>query len=142
MSEDLPTRLLAAIEAKEAKARAGAGYSRGSWARAGKRELHYSNGRSERYEAVFVGNDTLLERWDRIRVARDDGSIAEHIADNDPKSVLAMCSAHRQIVELYAEHADYDRPDDSYEHATGRICGLGEALRLIARGYGIQEDDS
>ncbi len=52
---------------------------------------------------------------------------------HDP--ALADVAAKRQIVELYAEHAEYDDPDNSYEHASGRICGLGEAVRLLALPY-------
>jgi hypothetical protein len=44
---------------------------------------------------------------------------------------LRQVAAVRQIAERYAEHAEYDR-EESYEHATGRIVGLGEAMRLLA----------
>jgi hypothetical protein len=57
-----------------------------------------------------------------------------------PERLLAECEAKRRIVEQYAEHADYDNVEDSYEHATGRIVGLGEAVRLLAEVYGDHPD--
>ena len=47
-------------------------------------------------------------------------------------TVLAQVAAHRRIVDLYAGHANYDTEDWPYEGATGRIHGLGEAVRLLA----------
>jgi hypothetical protein len=60
----------------------------------------------------------------------------------DPSSVLRRCEADRELVEAYAKVAEYDNWEDSYEHATGRACGLGEAVRLLARGYGITEEET
>jgi len=80
---------------------------------------------------------------DRVAIATLNGPRHEgdcmHIGRFKPatmqtraRRVLAECEAKKAIVELYAEHAEYDDPENSYEHATGRIVGLGEALRLLA----------
>ncbi|MFD6070769.1 DUF6221 family protein [Amycolatopsis lurida] len=72
------------------------------------------------------------------------GSITGNINDScdcgGPEFVRADVAAKRQIIELYAEHADYDDVENSYEHASGRICGLGEALRLLAQMHADHPD--
>jgi hypothetical protein len=47
--------------------------------RGGRRHLTFDNARSEDYESVFVQHQS--GEWDRILVARDDGTIAQLLAD-------------------------------------------------------------
>lgn len=55
-----------------------------------------------------------------------------HIARHDPASVLRMCSAHREIVEIH-EHQKFDHPGKG-DHSIG--C---DTIRALARAYGIEE---
>lgn len=66
--------------------------------------------------------------------------VAQYIASRDPGSSIADIDAKLRIVDLYAEHADYDTPDEPYEYATGRIVGLGVALRLLAVQFAEHQD--
>ena len=66
--------------------------------------------------------------------------VIEHVWRNAPDYALDDIESKRRIVELYAEHSEYDDPGTSYEHATGRICGLGEAVRLLAIPFAAHPD--
>lgn len=59
----------------------------------------------------------------------------EHLARHSAARVLREVEAKRRIVDEYAERAHYDNEDWHYEGATGRIHGLGEALRFLASVY-------
>lgn len=59
----------------------------------------------------------------------------EHMELNDPQAAVADCEAHTAILDLYEPVKAYDNLDESYEHATGRACGLGEAVRAIGLAY-------
>lgn len=50
--------------------------------RGGVRVLTFDNGRSERYESIFVRDSAAYAgEWDRILIARDDGRIAQLLVD-------------------------------------------------------------
>lgn len=136
-------RLAAAIDAKEAKAQAA---TPGPWTAC------------QQYEDGPVGVDVVPSDRTGAYVVCPDvnaGMIAEdaeHIADNDPATVLRMCQAHRKIVERH--HAD-DRsgwrgPGDygSIDPACAE-CGSTDlavpwpcpTLLDLAAGYDLTEED-
>lgn len=65
----------------------------------------------------------------------------EFFTRNDPAAVLRRCAADRSLVVSYKAVAEYDDWENSYEHATGRAVGLGEAVRLIAEAYGLSVEE-
>ncbi|HEX3778614.1 MAG TPA: DUF6221 family protein [Pseudonocardiaceae bacterium] len=100
MTDDLVTRLLAAIEAKDAKARAVRCPA----------EWHVGNGSEEwnSPEMVYMWPPefhTPYEQDKHWRGLQTDGTeMAEHIADNDPADVLRGCAADRKILNLHLPH--------------------------------------
>jgi hypothetical protein len=84
----------------------------------------------------------------RARYAEDRQQAQAELDDNRSlharrqraQRTLDDADAKLRIVDLYAEHADYDTLDEPYEYATGRIVGLGVALRLLAVQFAGHED--
>jgi hypothetical protein len=72
-----------------------------------------------------------------------------HIAANDPNSILRLCRAHRQIVDMYV-HAKQQPVAESVPHskgrgldhasAMGRLTTLGLVLEVLAVGLGVVEE--
>lgn len=86
---------------------------------------------------VLTDGSRYVEGQD-ITIYDEGGHSAEqarHIARHDPRSVLADIAAKRAVLELYRPVAEYDNAEESYEHATGRAVGLGEAVRALALAY-------
>ena len=138
MTEDLAARLLAAIDAKESKARAAATHAPGPW------------------RVDPDDNDAMLPTGVWVEDAADTGVAvvrgnyrAEFLVDNQPDTVLRRCAADRKIL---AEH----QPDGTaYGDQLCRRCTLGDeasdklhrwfiwpcpTLRALAEGYGITEE--
>ena len=128
-------RLTAAIDAKEAKARAA---TPGPWTAC------------QQYEDGPVGVDVVPSDRTGAYVVCPDvnaGMIAEdaeHVADNDPSGVLRMCEAHRKIIGLHTSEDGFSGPMCtvcvgcwSTEEGEDWPC---DTLRAIAAGYGITEE--
>lgn len=118
----LITRLLGAIEAKEQKARR----VKADWHQVGETGVIVASDGGRNAEECGNGN------W---------AGIAEFMVDNDPSSVLRRCEADRKLVELYREVEIYDDADCQDDPLADRAGGLGEAVRLLAQGYGITEEE-
>lgn len=88
--------------------------------------------------AAFTRARLEEQHFDTIRgylTAGEDAPTNEE-RENAAKNLLAALA----IVDLYEPVADYDNPGESYEHATGRACGLGEAVRRIAADHDHHSD--
>jgi Family of unknown function (DUF6221) len=132
VTDDLVSRLRAAIEAKATKARDAGG---GEW-----RIKHYlMTGDDPVYTAEECDADPcehcVIDSPDIMIYAEGghDRDQAVHIIDNDPQSVLAMCAAHREVVEGCAEALRQNNAPEVY-----LLADL--VLARLARGYDIQED--
>lgn len=79
----------------------------------------------------------VLLNWPR---KNGKATLQAFLEDNDPVVVIERCEADRSIVMTYSAVAQYDDWENSYEHATGRACGLGEAVRIIGGCYGLTEE--
>jgi hypothetical protein len=126
--DDLATRLLAAIDAKDATARAAAAGTVPDW--------------------MGDGTDVISgDGHDYLSVAYSLGgpATAIHIAENDPACVIRRCAADRKIVELHGggghECSVFDHtgnPDFCHYVLEGDNCST---MLLLAEGYGIEEAD-
>jgi uncharacterized protein DUF6221 len=120
---DLIPRLLEAIEAKEEKARAalngvnvfmhvGGGPVGANWTAFG----------------GLVSDDRGTPLWDcegsETLCMADE--VAEHVADNDPSSVLRRCEADREILAMYDERFSDDYIWKPILKALGKAYGLTE----------------
>lgn len=134
---DLVTKLLAAIEDVERIAREA---TPGPWR---VDNATYPEGIHNDYGDCPVAGG----RWGDEASVFDQPSDAHHIALHDPASVLLMCSAHREIVEIH-EHQKFDHPGKG-DHSIGCIVchstyadfggGICDTIRALARAYGIEE---
>lgn len=124
MTDDLVSRLLAAIQEREDVAKAAV-------ERCGDGEWHtddegvvYTDKHSDRILTGPWGNG-LHE-------------IGDHIEANAPASVLRLCQAHRDIVSAYtgALFTQECHPDD--ERNNGYVLGISRAVVDLAGGYGIE----
>jgi Family of unknown function (DUF6221) len=135
---ELVTKLLAAIEAKEAKARTAIP---GPW------RVERETGDVTPYWNVVTDEGYLMADSDS-----EESPNAHFIAHNDPASVLRMCSAHRDIVEHAQSALDLvdeegwvitdgevhiDR--DTYEAVEDAADIWTLTLALLADAYGIEE---
>lgn len=143
-------RLTAAIDAKEAKARATltelfvggdpdrpTGTTSGQWETYKVRDGEFSVRETDGSDVALAGGvDLCEESWTGLNEAN-----AEHIADNDPASVIRMCQAHRRIVEdrrqAYVEMSEDEEPWD-----IGYRAALDHVVRLLAVGYGLTEEET
>lgn len=74
----------------------------------------------------------------------------DYVALLDPESVLRLCRAHRDIIEMYVQ-AKQQPVAESVPHskgrgldhasAMGRLTTLGLVLQALAQGYGLTEKD-
>lgn len=105
---------------------------------------------------VGRGNDTELlawlptmsyESWDETRNAWNN---AEHIALNDPASVLRRCAADRKQLELHGPMEDPEVVGDDLHCTSCRVTAIGEfdaapwpcaTVRALAEGYGWTEGE-
>lgn len=130
---DPSSRLLEAIEAREQKARR----VKADWHQVGNTGVIVASDGGKNPEECGNGN------W---------AGIAEFMVDNDPSSVLRHCKADR---ELLREHGPQEVA--SLEHETWaqtfvvcRCCAVGDrrviypcpTVRIVARGYGITEEET
>lgn len=101
------------------------------------------------YDTIETGNYLwgtkylVLRRGDETKAAPEmDGSLADHIALNDPESVLRRCAADRRLVDLYtitkrlAEHVDDADAVDLIDAARKNLRALESVVRILAEGYG------
>lgn len=119
------------------------------------------------YDAIETGDYLwdakylVLRRGDVSKAAPEmDGSLADHIALNDPASVLRRCAADRKLIALHAVVPDHGRftegecpPDCDGEHTVPPVCFscrtyAGDpvqspcaTLRVVAEGYGWTEGE-
>lgn len=93
------------------------------------------------------GDGDVESRKGAVVVERDLFEVGPHVALNDPASVLRLCQAHREVVDMYqvakAQPVSRDRGKlRGLDHASamGRLTTLGLVIKSLAAGYGIQED--
>lgn len=61
---------------------------------------------------------------------------ADHIIRNDPAHVLRQVAAHRELIATYEQaSAYYNAHKDA---PAGEVHGLYTAIKLIAKGYGVE----
>lgn len=65
-----------------------------------------------------------------------------HVEENHPPLITRLCQVHREIVEMY-QKAKNSRsfsvmPDLDHASAMGRLTALGNVLKALAHGYGIE----
>lgn len=130
----LVEQLKACLDADERIAQAACGGGEGRWSR--------ENGR---------GTRNLRDEQLTV-VVYDEGSPSDeefdHIARHDPKRILAMVAAHREILELHTAAGQLPATAGGWYYCT--TCGSGEAyeyptewpcqtIKSLAKGYGIEE---
>ena len=126
-------QLTTAIAAKEAKAQAA---TEGPWTAC------------QQYEDGPVGVDVVPpDRTGAYIVCPDlnAGMIAEDaefVADNAPASVLALCQAHREIVDEYLRVLKDRKERHGDLGLAGALLALHGVVGIVARGYGITEEDT
>ncbi|MFJ1900437.1 DUF6221 family protein [Streptomyces sp. NPDC088115] len=93
----------------------------------------------------------ILRRDDESKAAPEmDASLADHIALNDPSSVLRRCAADRKLIELHRPQQTGGGFPDVQECRTCSADSLGNgyqylmpapcpSLRALAEGYGRTE---
>lgn len=133
MTGDLVSRLLAAIQEREDVANeAGELALGGEW-----------------FSVVNAGSGAGgVESLKLVVAAGSPVEFNRHIAVNDPRSVLRLCQAHRDIVD------DYQHAREVGDRLIERDCEVGtrvvqqravnaleRAIRALARGYGIEDRD-
>jgi len=121
---DLIPRLLAAIDEREAKARAAAEETEADWV----------IDPDDPHSNAIIGGST------RDIVVYDEGrpmvGEAAHIAANDPASVLRMCQAHRKIVDAFVGvRSDPARRTDVALHLSFNL--LRQVVTTLAEGYDL-----
>lgn len=138
MSEALVTALQGRLDRLDAMAREAAKYSSSSW-------------RSPSSAVVDFGGGDL----DAL-VPVPASPIAYLIVDHDPESVLRLCRAHRDLIELHQPAGEVSLGDDDDPESWRkycRTCGSGEpyeypawwpcaTLQALARGLGVEEQSS
>lgn len=104
---DLVSGLLAKLEAKERKAQSALGTfwpPEGDESVPGDGEWTFQGDYDgPRVRAEQTGADVaacLMDDYEHTRISAEDG---EHIAENDPRSVLRLCRAHRDLINLYRQ---------------------------------------
>ena len=151
MTDDLSTRLLQAIEEREKIARAAAP---GTWEYCEDDADGEIISEGPGYQSVAFARSGNASGWDA------QNATGRHIAVNDPPSVLLLCSAHREIVELHLVcQADYAlaaekvatyagiwpaeqaKLEEASTHALIRLGMSEHILSGIARGYGLKEGE-
>jgi Family of unknown function (DUF6221) len=154
--DDLITRLTAAIDAKEAKARAADTKTYGDddekvTARGSLTWIVYNDGDytyviDKACNNVALASDVDLssETWEPMTLGR-----VEFIVDNDPDSVLRGCAADRKLIARggpFCDCADAERPPmDPATNWTVPIphhydCAAYEAAKIMAERYGLEAD--
>lgn len=143
MTADPLRRLIAGLAEEERTARA-TRHPHGEedtleWQTAGRRHLSFDNGRGENYQAVFCGTWPGPYAWDRIMIARDDGSLAKHVARQDPKATLDRVEA---IQRLLRRHEEAERDSALSDRDAGFEAGLYAALEALASIYPEGTDET
>lgn len=140
-ADALSSRLLDAIGRREVAAQAIADAFGQRWAVGTHIGNHYNFATVHRID----DEDDLVVRCG-IEELEAGELLAAHIVSEDPASVLRLCQAHREIVEMYQ---DLDRRpragfmgDLERASANAKIVTLGLVLQALAKAYGIEEDPS
>ncbi|WP_055693433.1 DUF6221 family protein [Streptomyces prasinopilosus] len=78
------------------------------------------------------------DQWDRVAevVPTYGGAHAEHIAANDPASVLRRCAADRKLIAEVRRTAANAKYHPSSEPYAAWAEAMQRALELVAEGYG------
>lgn len=146
-------RLTTAIAAKEAKARAA---TPGPWFTPPTDDIAewtiYGNVSPDRQTGWAIASTMQYPREDMsneatalrkpAEVVEHANANAEHIADNDPASVLALCQAHREIVDEYLRVLKDRKKRHGDLGLAGALLALHGVVGIVARGYGITEEDT
>lgn len=120
------SRLLEAIETREQKALKAAP---GPWRPNAEHDEVYAADDIPVCEGFALSNNQLR-------------ATVDFIVDNDPASVLRLCRSHKFIVGAYADAKQQaDRSFAAASYIKGLASGLELAVREIAIGYGITEEE-
>lgn len=147
--KDLVERLVAAIEAKEAKAQSAIP---GPWRYNPAKEWHSSEELAKPRWLRLPGDEFVgagpLEATIGVAATGPANHLqsmadAAFIADNDPADVLRRCAADREIVEIakyHIENLQQHRVNGAPILATDEATAvlMTKMLQVLARGYGIQ----
>jgi len=158
---DLVSRLLAKLDEVERIAKAGAvGYPSSEYNMDSAFMTRRWESRYHEVWAVMTQEPTPEQLAARTRDPRhelvaDCGPAnvypARHMALHDPQTVLRLCQAHRDIIDMYVEakarpvvREGREAKLRGLDHASamGRLTALGLVLQALAAGYGIQEEDN
>jgi hypothetical protein len=132
---DLARKILDAIEAKEAKARAALG---GPWRHNPGKQWHHPDLLALPPEQRPVGEEfvhtIVLDTVVCVAATGPTGDLqsmadAAFIADNGPDEILRRCAGDRELVALL-------RTQD--HHGPARYCRACQALHILARYYRVQ----
>lgn len=129
---DLVSRLLAAIDERDTKARAAIAHAGGgTW-----------------YVSVKGDGDVRVEDTGScVALGPYGGGLYDegpHMVANDPDSVLRLCQAHRDIVARY-EHArerSTTAPEAERILWHTRAIALIDVMDALARGYGVEDGET
>lgn len=89
--------------------------------------------------------------FDPYKIHVDNPEDGPHIRWHDPASVLRLCRAHRDIIDMYGQAKDQPVAESvrhskgrGLDHASamGRLTTLGLVLQALARGLGVEEQSS
>lgn len=71
-----------------------------------------------------------------------DPRIVNHILRQQPARVLALCQAHREIVDEYLRVLKDRKKRHGDLGLAGALLALHGVVGIVARGYGITEEDT
>lgn len=143
MSSDVVSRLLEAIDKVELTAQDAIDWARGGdWSEAEHRKVGW--GESQDDLDVLSGGKPIAT----FHAEYGGAMAALHAIANDPNSVLRLCQAHRDIIEMYREakarpvvREGREAKLRGLDHASamGRLTTLGLVVQALARGYGVED---
>ncbi|MEW2070015.1 DUF6221 family protein [Streptomyces sp. NPDC007346] len=102
---------------------------------------------------LWGANYLVLRRGDETKAAPEmDGSLADHIALNDPASVLRRCTADRKLIALHqpdgsdcrvcaAPEMHSEDCDGNYEWSRSSLDFPCPTVLALAEGYGWTEGE-
>ena len=128
MTDDLVSRLLAAIREREVAATdSKVARNADEWVLADQPTPAWGDQSPD--PVVLAGGKPIARLDDEY-----GGSFhAEHAVLNDPRSVLRLCQAHRKLVDEYLKW----RGNCGTNRDLGYFAGLDLAVRALAEGYGV-----
>ena len=136
MSDDLVSGVLTRISEIESAAEDARNFARGGeWFEA-HRPAEW--GDAEHDVTVLSGGKPIAT----FHVEYGGALAAVHAVGNDPESILRLCRAHRQIVDEYREVKAAAEADESDISARVGAFALGLAVRALAVGLGVLEEET